>query len=372
MTIAVHISFSDSKVDLSKNFNYRCFTILAEKYPEHHFLFIFDKPFVPGLIKHKNITPVLLLPQIKNRLLGHYWYNFKIPSLLKKYQVDLFISNGINSCIRTSVKQCLVLEDLAFLTNENVTPRRDSGYIKKYFKKFLTKAAYIALTNQATSITLARIFPQVKNKTHVIGYGLNGPAENTGYKEMKDTRDHYAAGKEFFISFITDASVSNTTMLLKAFSAFKKRQLSNMQLVLAFASPHKIETTVKDFANYKYRNEVKIIYIQDDELLAEITSAAYAAIYLPALAIMEDSGLMAIKNNIPLITSSNEFCKSLYNDAALYAKIDENNLAEKMMLIYKNENLRNDLINIGKMVGSIYSWNNTAANLWQVLQDAEA
>ncbi len=368
MTIAVHISFSGTNDDPSKNFNYRCCTILAEKYPGHHFIFIFDKPFSPLLITQKNITAVLLSPQIKNRLLGHYWYNFKIPALLNKYHAGIFISNGINSSIRTTVKQCLFLKDLSFLQKQNLFSRSDTWYLKKYFKKFIAKAACIAVPNHATSIALAGYFTAAKDKIHVIGYGLPEAVHNIGYDKMQDTRNKYSEGKEFFVCYLTNASVANTTILLKAFSAFKKRQLSNMQLLLVL-SPAQKENRVKDLSTYKYRDEVKIIFQENEQLLIEITVAAYAAIYLPAMEIMEGEGLLAIKNNIPLITTSNEFCKSLYNDAALYAKIDEKNIAEKMMLLYKNENLRNDLGNIGKLVGSIYSWDNTAANLWQVLQE---
>ena len=368
MTIAVHISFSDTPADPSKNFNYRCFSALAEKYPEHHFIFVFDKPYSPVLINQKNITPVLLSPQIRNRLLGHYWYNFKIPALLNKYHVDIFISNGIISSLRTTVKQCLILQDLSFLQNENLFGRGDTRYLKKYFKKFVSKATYIAVITNSTAVALEKNIPEAKAKTHVIGYGMNVPLQNIGYNEMQITREKYSEGKEYFIGYITDVSAPNTTVLLKAFSAFKKRQLSNMQLVLVLSSSQQ-EKPVKDFATYKYRNEVKIVVAETESILAEITSAAYAALYLPAMEIMEDKGLLAIKNDIPLITTSNEFCKSLYNDAALYAKLEEKNIAEKMMLIYKNENMRNDLVNIGKLAGSIYSWDNTAANLWQVLQD---
>ena len=356
MTIAVHISFSVTNDDLSKNFNYRCCTILAGKYPEHHFIFIFDKPFGHLQINPKNITPVLLIPQIKNRLLGHYWYNFKIPPLLDKYHADIFISNGINSSIRTTVKQCLFLKDLSFLQKQNLFGRSDTWYLKKYFKKFVAKVTLIAVSNPATSVALAGYFPAAKSKTHVIGYGLPEAVNNIAYDKMQDTRNEYSEGKEFFVCYLTNASVANTTILLKAFSAFKKRQLSNMQLVLVLSAAQK-------------ENEVKIISPENEKLLIEITVAAYAAIYLPEMEIMEGEGLLALKNNIPLITTSNEFCKSLYNDAALYAKIEEKNIAEKMMLIYKNENLRNDLANTGKLVGSIYSWENTAANLWQALQD---
>jgi hypothetical protein len=260
----------------------------------------------------------------------------------------------------------MVLPDLSFLEKENLYTRSDSRYLKKYFKTFVTKAVCIAVTNQQTGIELSGIFPQVKDKIHVTGFGLNEINRNIGFDEKQNTRDKFTAGKEYFICYITDVSVSNTTVLLKAFSAFKKRQLSNMQLVMAFTTSHK-ENTIKDFATYKYRNEVTIITPENDEILAKITAAAYAAIYLPAIDVTEDKGLLALINNTPLITVSNEFCKSLYNDAALYAKAEEQNIAEKMMLLYKNENLKNSLANIGNLVGAIYSWDNTAANLWQSL-----
>ena len=368
MIIAVHISLSDTQSDPSKNFNYRCCTILAEKHPGHHFVFIFDNPFNPLPVTRKNITPVLLSLKIKNRLFNHYWYHFKIASLLKKYHADLFICDAINCSIRTTVKQCLVLQDLSFLQKENLFARDDSSYLKRHFKNFVSKAAYIAVTNQATAVALATYSPEATKKIHIIGYGLQNVVENIGQHEMQNTRDTYSEGKEYFLCYITDTSISNTITLLKAFSAFKKRQLSNMQLILVSTSAQK-ENPVRDFETYKYRHEVKVIRAENDELLTKITAAAYAAIYLPSMEVMEDKGLLALKNNIPLITASNEFCKSLYNDAALYAKIEEKNIAEKMMLVYKNENLRNDLVTIGKLVGSIYSWDNTAANLWQVLQD---
>jgi hypothetical protein len=367
MNIAVHISFSEPNDHPTKNFNYRCFSVMAEKQPEHRFFFIFDKPFDISLITQKNITPVLLSPVIRNRLLEYYWYNFKIPALLNKINATVFISNAVNCCIRTSVRQCMILQDLSFLQKQKSVDQRDSRYIKKFFKKFVEKTSCIAVSNQHTGLELKKMFPAAIGKSHVIGCGLNDAVKTTDHLEKQQIKIRFAEGKEYFIGLITDVSVTNTTVLLKAFSAFKKRQHSNMQLLLALTCTQK-ENPVPDFANYKYRNEVKLITAENDQIMSELTSAAYAAIYLPARDITEDIGLMAIKNNSPLITVGNEFCKSLYNDAALYVKTEEKNIAEKMMLIYKNENLREDMVNMGKLVGSYYSWDQTSANLWQVLQ----
>ena len=368
MTIAVHISFSDTKDDPNKNFNYRCFTILAEKHPEHHFIFIFDKAFISAIITQKNITPLLLSPQIKNRLLEYYWYNFKLPGVLVKHNADLFISNGINCSIRAVVKQCFILPDISFLHAKNLFSRADTRYLKKHFKRSISKATCISTPNDHIKAALSALFPEARSKINVIGYPLNNSVENIEYHEIQNTRERYSEGKEYFLCYVTDVSVSNTFILLKAFSAFKKRQLSNMQLVLVFTTAQK-ESPVKDFATYKYRNEVKMITPENDKALYEITAAAYAAIYLPTMEIMEDGGLLAIKNNIPLITIHNEFCKSIYNDAALYVSVDEKSIAEKMMLIYKDENLRNSLVMKTKSLAETCSWDNTSTGLWNVLQD---
>ena len=364
MTIAVHIHLSDDKN--YPDFNYRCITILAATYPEHNFVFIFDTPFDPSLFSQKNITPVLLTPQIRNRLLGHYWYNYKIPGLLKKYNAALFVSNGINCSLRTTIKQCLILPDLSFLQKENIFSRNDVRYINKFYKKFISTAACIAVCNEHTRVLLSNLFPATAKKSHNIGYPVNDPVKSFDDDEMKNTRSRYTEGKEYFLCYVTDASLSNTTVLLKAFSAFKKRQLSNMQLVLLFSTTHK-ENPVKDFALYKYRDEVKVMFPDTEDLLVQITSAAYAAIYLPAIELMDDKGIITLKNNIPLIIAKNDFNKSLYGDAALFTTVDEKNIAENMMLLYKDEHTRNELMNKGKFLAKAFTWDNTAFNLWKAI-----
>jgi len=366
MPTAVHISFSENKGDLFQNFNYRCFTILAARHPGHHFIFVFDKPFDQSVIIHDNITAVLLPPQIKNRLLSWYWYNYKIPRLLIRYNADIFISDGNICSLRTAVKQCMILPDLSFLQKENLFSKGELKYLNKYFRRFVAKAECIAVTNQYAGDLLAENFPQTKSKIHPIGYGSNELVKKFNDEEIRLIKEKATEGKEYFLCYITAASAPNTTVLLKAFSAFKKRQLSNMQLVLLLSDSQK-ENPVKDFDNYKYRHEVKVIASPTTESAAEITAAAYAAVYLPSIKIMEDPGLQALKNNIPLITADNEFCKTIYHDAALYTITAEQNIAAQLMLVYKDENLRNDLINQGRQLSTAFSWHNTASKLWKAL-----
>ena len=83
MTIAVNTRFlfADNTVD-GDNFIFECFSRLAEKYPQHQFIYIFEEAFDKKYITAENITGVIA----RSPLLWQYWYNYKVPALLKKYK----------------------------------------------------------------------------------------------------------------------------------------------------------------------------------------------------------------------------------------------------------------------------------------------
>ena len=371
MTIAVHIHFSGIGEDLSRNLQFQCFSILADRYPQHQFIFIFDKPYPAGLISAPNIKVLLLPPEIKNPLLQHYWYNFKIPRVLNKYHANHFVCSGMACSLRTNVPQSIVVNELSFLEKKNLYTARETRYLKRFFKKFIAKASAVAITNQAVRNDLAAMFPEAIDKLQLIGYGVPAVSARLSYEAMQQVKDKYSGGREYFLAFITDATIENAVGLLKAFSVFKKRQLSNMQLILLVSSAQK-EGIIKDFGNYKYRDEVKIIIPVNNEQENELVTAAYAAIYLPVINTLEDKGLLALSNGVPLLTGDHDFCKSLYHEAALYSEGDEGNIAQRMMLLYKDENLRNNLLHAGRSIAAAYTWEQTAGKLGQSILDTAA
>ncbi len=370
MTIAAHISIPGNKPS-AKNFNYHILGLLATTYPEHHFIFIFDRQYDTGLITSSNITPVLLAPEIKNPLLRHYWYNYKLPRVLTKYNADVFISNGIVCSLHTKVKQCMFVPDLSFLQKNNLHRTAERRYLKRYLRKFIGKAEAILVSNEHLIPALLSIDPQVKNRLEIINYDFGISAETIDRNKAQNIKDRWSDGKEYFIFFVTDASAQYILIMLKAFSIFKKRQLSNMQLLLSISSSKK-EVLIKDLATYKYREEVKSIIVESERIEKELTAAAYAAIYLPAVEILEDKGLLAIKNNTPLITTGTMFSKAFFHDSVLYTDMDEKSIAEKMMILYKDENLRHARLMSAASLAELYLPSRTAAKLWQVVTTSAA
>ncbi|MEO6489571.1 MAG: hypothetical protein ABIO04_06495 [Ferruginibacter sp.] len=369
MTIAAHIH-SQHINDLETNFNFQTLALLAAEYPDHHFIFIFDSPFDTEMIRCKNITPVLLGPSIKNNLLLHYWYNYKIPRLLLKYNADIFLSAGMYCSLRTEVKQCIFIPDLTFLKKNKLNSSADERYLRRFYKRFITKAGSIIMWNDFLQKKICEIYLPAIAKIGVINNNSGFPDKQFDPDINQLTRQQYAEDKEYFVCFVTDASIGNTVLTLKAFSAFKKLQLSNMKLIFA-VSKMNVEAINKDLINYKYRTEVKIVLCDDINTANRITAAAYASLYLPSEERMENKWLLSIKNEIPIITVDTDFAKAICGEAALYTLLEEKKIAEKMMNLYKDENLRKSIMHQASLKAANISPAITAAALWKVMTITE-
>ncbi len=98
--------------------------------------------------------------------------------------------------------------------------------------------------------------------------------------------------------------------------------------------------------------------------------AAYAVIHPSLFVNFGTAALQAMKCNVPLLASTNTIVQEVAGDAALYFDgPDPGYIAEKLMVIYKDENLRNELIEKGRMIASEYSMQKSADLLWKNIYD---
>ena len=144
-----------------------------------------------------------------------------------------------------------------------------------------------------------------------------------------------------------------------------------MKLVLAGRLAWKYDSFIQNLKKYKFKEDVIMLgYLSEDELV-KITASTYALVY-PSL--LEGFGvpvLEAMKCHVPVITSSGSSMEEIAKDAALYADPESfEEIAAKMMLVYKDENLRKELIEKGKVIADQFSWKRTAELLWQSILKA--
>ena len=348
------------------NFIYETFRRITEQHPEHEFIFIFDRPYDKRFLFSNNIKTVVTGPAARHPLLWKLWYDIKVPAVLKKYKADVFVSCDGFCSLGTKVPQCLVVHDLAFLHYPSAIKKSHLLFYKRYTPKFLGKAISIATVSEFSKKDIIAQYGTDAKKINVVYNGVKEVFNPINNEAKATIKNKYTDGKEYFIYAGSIHPRKNLITLLKAFSVFKKRQQTNMKLVLAGRLAWQYESFEKDLKSYKYRNDVVLTGYVEDAVLADIIGAAYAQVY-PSL--FEGFGvpvLEAMRCDVPVITSADSAMQEIAKDAALYADANSHtDIANKMMLLYKDENLRKELILKGRQIVKQYSWDKTATLLWQ-------
>lgn len=372
MRIAVNTRFLlNEYLEGYGNFINETFKRITANHPEHDFIFIFDRPFDERFVFGKNVKTVVTGPPARHPLLWKFWYDVKIPSVLRKYKADVFVSCDGFCSLTTNVPQCLVLHDLAFLHHPSFIKKSHLLFYKKYTPKFLEKAKWVATVSGFSKKDILAHYKIEPEKIDVVLSASKEIFQPAGEEEKTATKNKYTDGKEYFVYAGAIHPRKNLVNLLKAFSVFKKRQQTNMKLLLTGRLAWKYESFAENLKTYKYRNDVLTTgYVQEDELV-KIMGAAYGLVY-PSL--LEGFGvpvLEAMQCDVPVITTAGSSMQEIAKDAALYADANSfADIADKMMLLYKDENLRKQLIEKGRQTARQYSWDHTADLLWKSIVKA--
>lgn len=100
------------------------------------------------------------------------------------------------------------------------------------------------------------------------------------WEEREQIKNTYTEGREYFLFTGNIYPPDQLILLLKAFSHFKKWQLSNMKLVLAGPTNKKTAKLKEKLATYKYKEDVVILENPSPELTNRLFLAAYSPVYI--------------------------------------------------------------------------------------------
>jgi len=360
MTIAAHIIINNN----GNSFLLETLGRLALQQPDDHFIFFIEKEMLLPATVATNITRVIVQPALRNSLLLHYWYQFKLPTLIKRYNAGIFLTEQSVLSAKVNIPQVMMITDDLLLHKKPGRLNKYGSYINKHFIKFADKAANIGFTRAYTQEAYLRLYPALQNKTSLVPAGLSEaffpPSDAAKEAKILET----TAGTEYILCNCAGLTESRMINVLKAFSLFKKRLKSGLQLVMLLQEEQEI---VKDFKNYKYRSEVHFIPYTSDRQAALLTGSAFETLYLVETNGIEDTGLQMLKTGTPLVTADTAGNRKLYADAVLYAEPNEKSLADNMMLIYKDEILKQELIQNGLQLAAAYNWESSASQLWQTI-----
>ena len=121
---------------------------------------------------------------------------------------------------------------------------------------------------------------------------------------------------------------------------------------------------------YKYRDDVVLLNKVTEAQLAKLTASAYCVLYPSFYDGFPLPIVQAMQSYVPVIASNVGNIIEVGGEAILYTNPSSpEEIAEKMQLIYKDENLRNKLCKDGLQQALLFNWDKTAEVFLDVIEN---
>ncbi len=367
MKIAIHTKvFATDAHESNVNFMHEIFKRLIKSHPEHEFIFIDDRPNDATYLKELNVSSLVFKTTKENPLWWSWWLNIKLPAVLKKQKADVLVSVFGISSLKTKLPQCLIIHELDFLHYPELFKKTHQYFYNQNTKKTLPKVNKIITRSHLLKNEILKNKAVDAGKIALIHGAAREMFQLVEPQSRIAIREKFTSGAEYFIYAGPIYLQKNLRNLLKAFSVFKKRQKSNMKLVLVGVVDKKSIPFTEILKTFKYRHDVLLINEPEEEELVNLLASAYALINPCINEGFSLTLIEAMACQIPVITSS---ITEIESDAVL--TIDPENvddIAQKMMLIYKDENMRSTLIKKGIEINKQFNWDKTAQLVWKCIE----
>jgi glycosyltransferase involved in cell wall biosynthesis len=303
---------------------------------------------------------VIIRRALPGRVGWRNWYGRQVRRVAEKEGVDMVWLTGGIAAGGIAVPVCLWMP-------ERADPKRGvrRGYGSLYRSRLKTSLGIVAAVvcySERDRVWLEGIGSEVKEKVRVLTAVTDESIGVITEEEKEKIKAERTQGKEYFLADLTGCGEEEVVNLLKAFSLFKKRQQTQMRLVLAggIKAPERIGERLK---TYKYRQDVDLDAADGKRPVPP--GAAYAVLLPVEGNSLGTTLLCTWKAGVPVIAVNGGIFEEMAQGAVLgIAAGDPATLAGQMMRIYKEEDLRQELTRKGFERLKVYSRENFA----QVLQ----
>jgi len=351
-------------------FTYETLKRITNKHPEHHFYFLFDRKYSPEVVFGDNVTPVIVPPPTRHPILWMIWLEISIPITLKRLGVELFLSTDGFLSMFTKVPQVGVIHDINFHHRPGDLPLFNRWYYRFYFPRFAEKATRLATVSEYSRRDIINHYDVPEEKIDLVYNGANEMYEPLGETVKETVRKKYTEGAPYFIFIGNLHPRKNVKNLLRAFQLFREEYKADFKLVIVgekFFLTRPIEEQLESMQN---RKDVIFTGRVSTEELKELLGSAWALTFVPFFEGFGIPLVEAMRCDVPVIASNVTSLPEIAGEAALYVSPDSpGSIRDAMVRMVKETGLRESLITRGRERRKLYSWDNTAANLWKTVEN---
>lgn len=325
-----------------------------------YFLFLYDTRLKLEDFKQDNVH-IIYFPGLEHLgKIPFFYRHIFIPHILKLYRLDLYHNPAYVIPFFYFHKSVITVHDLAYYKNPAWFPDHQFFNTRILTPFSIWKAKKIIAVSESTKNDLINYFKVRKEKIEVILEGVDDYC-NLSVDESK-IEEKFKISGQYFLALGTLEPRKNLVRLIQAFDGFlKENPDSNFKLVLAGKKGWKYEPIFEAIKNLNL--EDKVIWVGYVHLPEKIYLLRKSfALVFPSL--YEGFGLPileAMNMGVPVVTSNVASIPEIVIDnAVLIEPEDIESIEEGLNKIYRNADLRQNLVKKGKGIARHFTWQKSA------------
>jgi glycosyltransferase involved in cell wall biosynthesis len=337
--------------------------------PEHQFFFFFDRPPAEEFIFADNVTPVVLCPQARHPVLWYLFFEWSTARALKKYKIDLYLSPDGMMPLHTKIPTLSVIHDLNFEHATGNLKRSHQWYMSHYYPLSARNATRIATVSEYSKQDISETYHIDSKKIDVVYDGAHSNYRPHSEEEKEAIRKRFTQGCPYLIFISTILKRKNLANLLLAFDSVKHHRPSDLKLVVVGNRVWWKDELAEAYDHMEHPQDVIMPGHVDPEELAALLSASEMLVYPSYFEGFGIPILEAMYAETAVVASKTTSMPEVGGDAVLYidpANVDDITHAIRCL---ESPELRQQLIEKGRVQREKFSWDRTANLLWDSMMN---
>lgn len=301
------------------------------------------------------------------------WNLCVLPDYLKKNPVDVFHTQYITPFfVPRNIKIITHIHDISFFAHPEFIKKSDLFFLKALIPVSLKRANKIIAVSKFTKDEIVKYYKIDPEKIEVVYNAVSGDFLRSDYSgnELFEIRKKYNLPEEYALYIGTLQPRKNIPVLVESFSRIKEK-FPEIKLVLAGnKKAHNFDTRIDEtIERLKISDEIVFPGFVDEKDKGAIFQLAKVFVFS---SLYEGFGipiLEAMSQKLPVLASDIPVHREIASDGALYfnpGSIDE--MQEKLYNILADENLRENLVNLGLKRLDFFSWKKSAEKIFEIYQ----
>ncbi len=372
MKIAINTRFLiKDKLEGIGWFTFEVVKRLVEQHPKDEFLFFFDRPFEEEFIFGENVKTEVLFPPARHPILWYLWFEWSLPKALKKHKPDVFLSPDNYLSLKSEVKTVLIMHDIAHAHYSEEVPFMARNYYNFFVPKYLNKAESIIAVSNYTKEDIHKSYQIELSKISVACNGCKDYFKPLSLSEKEKIKNQFSDGEDYFFYIGAIHPRKNVHRLILAFDQFKKEINSPIKLLLGGRFAWQTTEVKEAYEQSRFKKDIVLLGYIKNEKLPGFMGAALALTYV---SLFEGFGvplLEAMNAETPVITSNVSSMPEVVGNAGILVDpTSVESIANAMKQIYKDKDLRNSMIEKGRLQKEKFNWQIATDVVYKALKEA--